>query len=161
MQPCFLPLPLELLKPLLRYDVASELLLSLCTYFRSFLIQVGVDESNSLNVLLNSTHITGDLGNVNDSISNDYVDITRTEANKITSSFFNGVSVTVTLSTGILNFMAALPHEFMGSTRGLLGNFNQNDTDDLVYPNGTTLSTEAGDRMTHLFGQTCKMMNVC
>lgn len=122
----------------------------------SFPIQVGVDGSNTLSVLLNSTHITGDVGNVNDSISNDYVDITRTEANKITSSFNNGVSVTVTLSTGILNFMAALPHEFMGNTKGLLGNFNQNDTDDLVYPNGTILSTEAGDRMTHLFGQTCK-----
>ncbi len=125
--------------------------------FHSFLTQVGVDESNSLNVLLNSTRITGDVANINDSISNDYVDITRTEANKITSSFYNGVSVTVTLSTGILNFMAALPHEFMGITRGLLGNFNQNDTDDLVYPNGSTLSTEAGDRMIHLFGQTCKL----
>ena len=123
-----------------------------------FPIQVGVDESNTLNVLLNSTRITGDVASVNDSVSNDYVDITRNEANKITSSFYNGVSVTVTLSTGILNFMAALPHEFMGNTKGLLGNFNQNGTDDFVYPNGTTLSTEAGDRMTHLFGQSCKKM---
>ena len=118
-----------------------------------------MDGSNTLNVLLNGTRITTDIGNVNDSISNDYVDITRTEANKITSSFYNGVSVTITMSTGILNFMAALPQEFMGNTRGLLGNFNQNDTDDLVYPNGTILSTEAGDRMIHLFGQTCKTVN--
>ena len=118
-----------------------------------------MDGSNTLSVLLNGTHITSDVGNVNDTISNDYVDITRTEANKISSSFYNGVSVTVTLSTSILNFMAALPHEFMGNTKGLLGNFNQNDTDDLVYPNGTILSIQAGDRMTHLFGQTCKKVN--
>lgn len=118
-----------------------------------------MDESNTLQVQLNRTLMTGDVSNINDSISNEYVDITRTGANKITSSFYNGVSVTVTLSTGILNFMAALPHEFMGNTKGLLGNFNQNDTDDLVYPNGTVLSTGAGDRMTHLFGQTCKKTN--
>lgn len=112
-----------------------------------------MDGSNTLSVLLNGTHITSDIGK---SISNDYVDITRTEANKITSSFYNCVSITVTLLTNILNVMAALPHEFMGNTKGLLGNFNQNDTDDLVYPNGTILSTQAGDRRTHLFGQTCK-----
>lgn len=112
-----------------------------------------VDDNNGLNVLVNGIHVTNDTGGINDSA---YVDITRSEANKITSSFYNGVFVTVTLSNDILNFVAALPRDFMGSTEGLLGNFNGNKTDDLRFPNKTLLDVGAADRMIHAFGQTCK-----
>lgn len=110
-------------------------------------------------MFLNGTYVTDDIRNINDSISNTHVDITRTEPNRITSSFFNGASVTVTLSVGILNFMAALPHDFMGQTRGLLGNFNENDTDDFIFQNGTILDVGATDRMIHSFGQTCEVLS--
>lgn len=113
-----------------------------------------IDDNYGLNVLVNGTNDTGDVNN------SAYVDITRSEANKITSSFYNGVSVTVTLSNGILNFVAALPRNFMGSTEGLLGNFNENKTDDLRFPNKTVLDVGAADRMIHAFGQTCKISTI-
>ena len=76
--------------------------------------------------------------------------------NRIESTFFNGISVTVTLLSGLLNVVAVLPQDFMGLTQGLLGNFNGNATDDFIYPNGTLLDNDASDRMIHDFGQTCK-----
>ena len=114
--------------------------------------------TNELEVLLNNTGISDDVRNVNQSHSNNLVDITRSETNRIVTSFNNGVSVTVTLSHGILSYLAALPAEFVGQTKGLLGNYNGNNTDDLIYPNGTLLDTGAGDRMIHEFGQTCEIM---
>ena len=124
-----------------------------------FLFQVQSDDSGGIEVFLNGTRVTNATRNINDSISNVFVDITRTETNRIISSFNNGVSITVTLSSGILNFVAALPQDYMGSTTGLLGNFNQNDTDDLRFPNGTLLEVSAMDRMIHAYGQECKCSN--
>lgn len=83
------------------------------------------------------------------------VDIQRTETNTIETSFSNGISVTVTLLSGILNVVTILPQDFMTKTQGLLGNFNGNDTDDFIYPNGTTLDNGAGDQQIHYFGQSC------
>ena len=76
--------------------------------------------------------------------------------NRIESTFSNGISVTVTLLSGLLNVVAVLPQDFMGLTQGLLGNFNGNATDDFIYPNGTMLDNDASDRMIHDFGLTCK-----
>lgn len=76
--------------------------------------------------------------------------------NRIESTFSNGISVTVTLLSGLLNVVAVLPQDFMGLTQGLMGNFNGNNTDDFIYPNGTMLDNDASDRMIHDFGLTCK-----
>ena len=77
--------------------------------------------------------------------------------NRIESTFSDGISVTVTLLSGLLNVVAVIPQEqeFMGQTQGLLGNFNGNATDDFIYPNGTLLNNDASDRMIHDFGLTC------
>lgn len=109
---------------------------------------------------MNGTDVTNGVGNINDTISNAYVDITKSQTNQIISSFYNGVSVTITLLNGILSFVAGLPQDFMGETKGLLGNFNENVTDDLIFPNGTLLGTGATDRMIHLFGQSCNALNI-
>ena len=77
--------------------------------------------------------------------------------NRIESTFSGGISVTVTLLSGLLNVVAALPQEFMGRTQGLLGNFNSNATDDFIYSNGTVLNNDASDRMIHDFGLTCRL----
>ena len=122
--------------------------------------QVQFDVSSGLEVLLNGSFVTSEVGNVNETFSNAHVDISRSEANTITSSFYNGVSLTIALSSGILSFVAALPRDFMGETEGLLGNFNENDTDDLIFPNGTLLEAGATDRMIHSFGQTCKVIEI-
>ena len=80
--------------------------------------------------------------------------------NRIESTFSNGISVTVTLLSGLLNVVAVLPQNFMGLTQGLLGNFNGNNTDDFIYPNGTQLDNDASDRMIHDFGLSCKRIEL-
>ena len=89
----------------------------------------------------------GSIGSPNDN--------SESNMNRIESTFSNGISVTVTLLSGLLNVVAVLPQDFMGLSQGLLGNFNGNDTDDFIYPNGTTLDNDASDRMIHSFGLTC------
>ena len=84
------------------------------------------------------------------------VDIVSTAMNVIETTFATGISISVTLQSGILSLVAVLPQEFMGRTRGLMGNFNGNDTDDFVYPNDTELDNDADDERIHYFGQTCK-----
>lgn len=108
-------------------------------------------DNNELEVLLNGRNITNEL----DSNSNTVVDIQRTETNTIETSFSNGISVAVTLLSGILNVVTTLPQDIMTKTQGLLGNFNGNDTDDFIYPNGTILHNGARDRQIHYFGQSC------
>ena len=89
----------------------------------------------------------GSIGSPNDN--------SESNMNRIESTFSNGISVTVTLLSGLLNVVAVLPQDFMGLSQGLLGNFNGNDTDDFIYPNGTVLDNDASDRMIHSFGLTC------
>jgi hypothetical protein len=108
-------------------------------------------------VLFDGSDITDEITNSTFNL-NSFVDIQRTsEMNRIESTFSNGISITVTLLSGLLNVVAVLPQEFMGRTQGLLGNFNGNATDDFIYPNGTMLNNDASDRMIHDFGLTCKL----
>ena len=65
----------------------------------------------------------------------------------------------MSLSLGLLSFVATSPEESMGTTVGLLGNFNGDTSDDFMYRNGTFLDADASDRMIHDFGQSCKLDN--
>ncbi len=110
-----------------------------------------------MQLLLNSEDITTTIANVNDTNDNSsMVFFQRMTENSIQTSFSNGVGVVVSVSFGLLSFVATSPAEFEGQSRGLLGNFNQNAVDDLTYPNGTVLSINASDSEIHDFGQTCK-----
>lgn len=63
---------------------------------------------------------------------------------------------TVTQRGEILDFIINLDNSVMGNTRGLFGNFNGDDTDDFIQPNGIVLPSNASDEMLHDYGQTCK-----
>lgn len=124
------------------------------SFFLLSCFQVRFTDDGELEILLNG-NITN-LSNVNASSVDNNVDIRRTAVNAIQTTFSTGISVTVTLQSDILDFVATLPQSFMGRTLGLLGNFNGNDTDDFIYPDGTVLSNDAQDREIHSFGQSCK-----
>ena len=49
-----------------------------------------------------------------------------------------------------------VPSPFEGTTSGLLGNYNNDDSDEFVFRNGTMISNSSSDREIHQFGQTCK-----
>ena len=110
----------------------------------------------SFEILLNGEDITNTLVEVNaTNMESSLVNLERTSESSLSVSFMNGASVSLTASFGILGFVATLPQEFQGNTTGLMGNFNNDPTDDLMYPNGTSL-VNATDRDIHFFGQSCE-----
>ena len=64
--------------------------------------------------------------------------------------------LTVTQRQDILDFVLNLEESLRGTTRGLFGNFNDDSTDDLIYPNGIRVPLDATDEMLHEFGQSCE-----
>ena len=106
----------------------------------------------------NGTDITSELLETNDTYTNNKttVEVTRLAENSVEFVFENGISVTVNISVGILHYTIAIPETFRGETRGLLGNFNNNSTDDLKSPNGTLYKAD-NEKEIFMFGESCKI----
>lgn len=85
------------------------------------------------------------------------VSISRPKAEGITATFPPGISVTVEAKKGLLSLVVAAPDQQRGETRGLLGVWDGNKDNELVFRNGTNLSPNATDRKIHDFGQDCKL----
>lgn len=85
--------------------------------------------------------------------------VLRQAAHNVTTvAFYNDVAVEVELFSGYLNIQVQLPPSYMGFTKGLLGNYNGNVSDEFVFRNGTTLDDQASDREIHQFSQSCKFV---
>lgn len=109
-------------------------------------------------VQYNMVDISINVTNINDMFSDTDISVTRTAENTVLSVFPSGVSVSVGVSGDIPNVVVSLPQDFRGETQGLMGNFNGNDTDDLIFFNGTMLSSDATEREIFEFGQSCKLL---
>ena len=82
--------------------------------------------------------------------------IERPSNTSVAVTFASGVSVEISLRVGLLSFVVKLPDEFMMDSRGLLGNFDGNSTNEFVFRNGTMIPDNSTDREIHNFGQSCK-----
>ena len=56
----------------------------------------------------------------------------------------------------MLVYILEIPSSFKGTTSGLLGNYNDDDSDEFVFHNRTMISNSSSDREIHQFGQSCK-----
>ena len=106
-------------------------------------------------VLYNGIDVTSNLTDTKDQINYNTVQIMRISNDTVTVSFSNGASLNVTIQSGALSFVILLPQKFRNSTRGLLGNFDGDKTNDYNFRNGTMLSINTTDRILHTFGQSC------
>jgi hypothetical protein len=114
-------------------------------------------QNSELRLLLNSEDITSTIPAANDTNTNStLVFFQRVSDNSILTLFSNGISITVTTSFDILNFVAAIPQEYQGLASGLLGNYNGDSSDDLMYANGTVIGTDSSSEAIHDFSQSCK-----
>ena len=105
--------------------------------------------------------ISSSLTAVNDTYNtNGEVELTRQANESIVAMFSSGVGITVNMTAGIPNFVLSLPTAYKNQTRGLLGNYNGNSTDEFI-PRllDSSLSDTISDQEVHqLFGQTCKLV---
>ena len=77
--------------------------------------------------------------------------------NTVIVSFPSGFSIEVTPGIRLLQISINANEEMMNNTQGLLGTFNSDKTDDLQYPNGTTIQANATEEEIFGLGQKCKL----
>ena len=100
--------------------------------------------------------MSGSLTSVGDNVTTPSSFIERSSDNSITVSFPSGVGITINSTAGLLVYTLEVPSSFEGTTSGLLGNYNNDDSDEFVFRNGTMISNSSSDREIHQFGQSCK-----
>ena len=93
---------------------------------------------------------------VGDNVTISSTFIEQSSNNSITVSFPSGVGITINYTAGLLVYTLEVPSSFEGTTSGLLGNYNNDDSDEFVFRNGTMISNSSSDREIHQFGQSCK-----
>ena len=96
------------------------------------------------------------LASVGDNVTTSSSFIERSSNNSITVSFPSGVGITINYTAGLLVYTLEVPSSFEGATFGLLGNYNNDDSDEFVFRNGTMISNSSSDREIHQFGQSCE-----
>lgn len=90
---------------------------------------------------------------------NGSVAVSRPQNNSFLVTFPSGISVTATEVTESLSIVFAAPVKFKGYTKGLLGTWNDDQQDDFLRPDGTTLPSNATAREIHFsFGLQCKLV---
>ncbi|KAL3857455.1 hypothetical protein ACJMK2_012125 [Sinanodonta woodiana] len=87
-------------------------------------------------------------------VNNENVSLLRTDETKAFQAVFSsGISMTVALGMQMLSIAVVIPKTFSGKTKGLLGNFDGNDTNEFICANGTLLENTIQDREIFQFGQ--------
>ena len=119
-----------------------------------------VQLSNGLLIVkLNGTDVSENLTTVGDNVTTTAESsafIERASNNSITVSFPSGVGITFNSTAGLLVYTLEVPSSFEGITSGLLGNYNNNASDEFAYRNGDMIPDSSSDRDIHQFGQSCK-----
>ena len=77
--------------------------------------------------------------------------------NTVVVSFPSGFSIEVTPGIRLLQITVNANGDMMNNTEGLLGKFNGDKSDDLQYPNGTTIPANATEKEIFHLGQTCRL----
>jgi len=77
--------------------------------------------------------------------------------NTVVVSFPSGFSIEVSPGIRLLQLSVSAPDDLMNNTEGLLGTFNGIKTDDLQYPNGTVISSNATEEEIFHLGQEWKV----
>ena len=87
----------------------------------------------------------------------DNVTVSRPSDVTFGAVYDSGISVRVEAQKEILSFVFGGPMDLMGQTRGLMGVWDEDSTNDFTARNGTVLPPDSSDRTIHFdFGLSCK-----
>ncbi|XP_064385332.1 uncharacterized protein LOC135334155 isoform X5 [Halichondria panicea] len=115
-------------------------------------VEIRLNATRQLDILISGEDVTDQLVNVSSSISTDFYSVSRSSSNSILATFPNGMGLMVTLSS-MLTFTVIIPDAFRGLTRGMVGNYNGDVTDDVRFRNGTLVPlSEFSFRILHQVG---------
>ena len=129
--------------------------IQICVHY--FCVQVSTNPTTGLFTLKqDGTDVSDSLTSIGDNVTAPSAFIERSSNNSITVSFPSGVGITINYTAGLLVHTLEVPSSFEGTTSGLLGNYNNDDSDEFVFRNGTMISNSSSDRDIHQFGQSCK-----
>ncbi|KAL3837136.1 hypothetical protein ACJMK2_022514, partial [Sinanodonta woodiana] len=88
-------------------------------------------------------------------IVSDYLSLSRTcRIKDLRVVFSSGIAFTVGIAVNMLNIDVIIPNKFRGMTSGLMGNFDDNQKNDLQAKNGTILINNTTERHIFEFGMT-------
>ncbi|XP_037032471.1 sushi domain-containing protein 2-like [Bradysia coprophila] len=85
------------------------------------------------------------------------VSIVITSPEDITITFSTGYSFKFTYDPFVINMAGLVAEELKGSFRGLFGVFDDNQENELTYPNGRVIPTNSDSRAIHDFGMSWKL----
>uniref|UniRef100_S4R5G7 VWFD domain-containing protein n=1 Tax=Petromyzon marinus TaxID=7757 RepID=S4R5G7_PETMA len=107
---------------------------------------------------INSTDDDSGQGGI-DAIYNQTMSINWSDGH-VVATFASGISLNVSSVSGALNFITSLQESFINRTKGLLGVFNKDPTDDFQASNGTVLRFNGSNvppesQIYYSFGITC------
>ena len=123
-------------------------------------VQFELSSNNQLNALVNGELI--DFEGLSEQEFNS-VTINDLDNNTLTATYSRGAYLNVREENGILSIViVSLPTSFQGTTRGLMGSFNGDTSDDLVPRNSTEpLPLNSSLQLIHeSFGVTCKLFSL-
>ena len=104
---------------------------------------------------MNGNDSSNSFVSVGDNVTTSSTFIEQSSNNSFTISFPSGVGITINYTAGLLVYTLEVPLSFEEATFGLLGNYNNDDSDEFVFRNGTMISNSSTDREIHQFGQSC------
>ena len=117
-----------------------------------------VPSSGGLHILFGGTPYFNFSSLTNQSIETaGNLSISKSEGNCLEVSFPSTTSVIFCARKEMLSFVVSPGDDYKNSTKGLLGTWNDNMTDDFMLPNGTVLSPSSTAREIHFgFGVKCE-----
>ena len=96
------------------------------------------------------------LSSVGDNVTTSSTVFERSSNNSVTVTFSSGLGITINETAGLLVYTLEVPPSFEGTTSGLLGNYNGDNSDEFIFRNGTVISNFSSDSQIHQFGQSCE-----
>ncbi|NWI62055.1 MUC4 protein, partial [Todus mexicanus] len=72
----------------------------------------------------------------------------------ITAIFDGAIAVSISATSGILSVVCSLPDSYRNSTKGLLGVWDHDPTDDFQMPNGTSIPVNSSEEEIYTYGMT-------
>ncbi|KAL3848352.1 hypothetical protein ACJMK2_019220, partial [Sinanodonta woodiana] len=117
-------------------------------------------DKNGLIVYGNQIDLTSNFNEESQySLETDILSISKAKNDSTLKVLFpsSGIYMNVSIGNGMLTLGLSIPRKYSNQTRGLLGNFNNDSTDDLVFPNGTRLNVNATEHQIFQYGQTWRI----